>query len=252
MTKSLVFILNKDNSDNYLSWINLKSKKYSVIYIEEVLDNKWRTVYDILLNYKYKLFFYDFPCFINSDVVSSHDDLCDFIEIFKSENINFASPAINGSEDFFSFKNSYLRNVNYIPNVFFAFSKYAISIFRRNKVLNFNDSGSGIDWAIPAILNNDKVCIIDSISIKYNFEQQEKNIKDFVSIYNQFKLESFYYTEFSRIERKEEIDVESFANNFEKLNNIFKRPTRRANGCLPSKSFISQRLINATGAQWLK
>jgi len=248
--KSLVFVLNKDNSDEYLNWVDLKSSKYDIVYVEEVLKNKWKTIHDLLSRSKYKLFYYDFPCFINSDVASSDEDLCKFIEVFKTNKLNIASPAIQGPEVFFESKNSFLRNVNYVPSVFFAFSKHAISLFKKNNILNFNDSGSGIDWTLPAIIKNDKVCIIDSIKINYKFEQQEKNIKDFVEIYTEFNLESFYFTEYSRVDCEEEMDIESFSNNFKKLRNCnFRRPTRRSNDCAPERSFISQRLLNATGAQ---
>jgi len=251
--KSLVFVLNKDNSDEYLNWVDLKSSKYDIIYVEEVLENKWKTIGDLFSRYKYKLFYYNFPCFINSDVSSSDEDLCKFIEVFKKNELNIASPAIQGPEPFFESKDSFLRNVNYVPNVFFAFSKYAISLFKKNKILNFNDSGSGIDWVLPAIIKNDKVCIIDSIKINYRFEQQEKNIKDFVEIYTKFNLESFYFTEYSRIDHEEEMSIESFYNNFDKLEDCeFRRPTRRSNDCVPKKSFLSQRLVNATGSHSLR
>lgn len=251
---NLVFILNKDNSDNYLDWINLKSSKYKVIFIEEENKNKWKTVSDLLSNYRFKLFRNDFPCFINSDINSTDKDLCEFLDVFENKNLNFASPSIEGSEDFFSSKNCFLRNVNYVPNVFFAFSKNAISLFRKKKVLSFNESGSGIDWALPSILKNEGVAILDSVKINYNFEQQEKKIKDFVDVYTTFNLESFYYTEFSRVENKEEIDVESFTNSFEKLNSAdFNRPHRRQNGCVPIKSYlVSQRLMNASGSAPLR
>ena len=81
---NLVFILNKDNSDNYLDWINLKSSKYKVIFIEEENKNKWKTVSDLLSNYRFKLFRNDFPCFINSDINSTDKDLCEFLDVFEN------------------------------------------------------------------------------------------------------------------------------------------------------------------------
>lgn len=241
--KNLIFIFKFDSK--YDDWISYNNPNYDIVLIDAKSRNRWKNISDIYRRYKFFMFFYKTISFVDSDIMISKEKLKKYFDIFIKYKLNFSSPCYK-SHDFFSKKNCYMRHVNCLPRKFLTFNFRSLK--KSKKFLNINDSGSGVEWVIPKILNYEGVAIIDKVQVGNQYLESKNKIviKDLVKIYNDFSLENLYNIEFSRVEKDEEkcwchyIDVSDINNK------KFNRPTRRSNGCCEAKGFLSNRMMSST------
>lgn len=233
--KNIIFIFK--SRESYPSWIDFNNNLYNVFFID-VKKNRWKTIYEIFNQYKLKK--YSSISFLDSDIKSNSKDLCKYIEIFNKYKLNYASPSYKDSK-FFSPK-YILRNVNVIPTKFITFNFNSLNKIKN--VLNENESGSGIDWIIPKLLNYEKISIVDYITIDNVVENDNVVFKDFINVVNKYELNDLDAIEFSRLDYDDsniqyEIDEINLIKNYN-----FSRPSRRSNECHTSNMTISQRFLN--------
>ena len=247
---NLVFIIKKQN--NYLKWFKKNRESYDSIIFYSKSDNIWNDISFIKTKYLKKIKKYKTISFIDSNVIFN-GDLEKYLDVFNRYNLQYASPSYKSS-DFFSPNDCLLRYVNYIPIKFITFS--FSSFYSLDEIFTYNETGSGIDWVIPKLLDYEGVAIIDQFNVEGDHKEDDKKfvVGDLIKIYNEFELSSFYNVEFDRIDSEEFKD--SFCNiKLINLSNIkkmkFSRPTRRSNGCLDQDAYLSDRMMMSTGGPWM-
>ncbi len=245
--KNLIFIF-KFEGVKYDKWITYCNPDYHIVVVDVKTPNRWKNIARLYDKYKYLMFFYKTISFVDCDINISSKKLKEYFEIFEKYKLNFSSPSYknNKSNSFFSKKKCFLRNVNCLPRKFVTFNFN--SLRKSRKHLSINDSGSGVEWVIPKVLNYIGVSIIDRISVKNEYVDSKKKIviKDLVAVYNKFNLENLYNIEFSRVDYDEEkcwccyVDV-SLVKKAK-----FSRPSRRSNGCCDNVAPLSGRMMSST------
>jgi hypothetical protein len=233
--KNIVFIFK--SREFYPSWIDLNNYLYDVIFID-VIENRWKTIHEVYDKYDLKK--YSSISFLDSDVRSTSEDLEKYIKIFNKYKLNYSSPSYKNSK-FFSPK-CILRNVNIIPTKFITFNFDSLSKIK--SYLKENDSGSGIDWLIPKLLDFDRVSIVDYVMINNVVKNDNVVFKDFIQVVNKYDLHDMDAIEFSTMD----YDDKNIQYEIDEINTIneckFNRPSRRSNQCHTSNMVISQRFLN--------
>lgn len=233
--KNIVFIFK--SRESYPSWIDFNNYLYDVIFID-VVENRWKTIYKVYDKYKLKK--YSSISFLDSDVRSTSEDLEKYIKIFNKYKLNYSSPSYKNSK-FFSPK-YILRNVNIIPTKFITFNFNSFSKIK--SYLKENDSGSGLDWLVPKLLDFDRVSIVDYVMIDNVVENDNVVFKDFIQVVNKYDLHDMDAIEFSTMD----YDDKNIQYEIDEINTIneykFNRPSRRSNQCHTSNMVISQRFLN--------
>ena len=247
---NIIFILEKQEK-KYVNWTKNKNN-YDLIIFDSLSNNKWKDIHAISKKYKKKIKKYKTITFVDSDV-NFNGDVADYLDVFQKYDLQYASPSYELSSDFFHSNHCLLRYVNYIPIKFITFSVSAFDSL--DEIFIYNETGSGIDWVIPKLLDYEGIALVDQYSIDNSYkEDKDFFVEDLIKIYNEFELSSFYNVEFDRIDYEEIRDP--FCNmKLINLRNItkmkFSRPTRRSNGCLEGDVYLSDRMMMSTGGPWM-